>query len=133
MRWIYLASTLAACGVDTASSIDNQTTFDIKLKNEYAESIFTVVAAMDGVSPQTAMDEVRVPSYEIAVSKYIKVPLSAKPLKIDIKSMSLGEEYSFGPFDVEVKRGTLCLVYRYDLALAKFSIGAGWSESGMCR
>lgn len=105
----------------------------VKLKNLYAESLFTVnvyVGATDGGTGTPIYARERVAAYGTApIRKFSAFP--GDVVSFDLTGVSLGQDRVFSLRSlppVEELKKTLAIEYDYDLALANFSIKYGWER-----
>ncbi len=93
----------------------------VEIKNEYAESLFTVIVTPTGQKPITLFSDQRIKASATAVSATFDLPLAGSELALDIVGTSLGTKQHFiGKATLGVGRETLVITYDYDLALADF-------------
>lgn len=115
---------LTGCG---GSSGSYSGAADVRVVNDYAESLFTVrVEGADG--GQTSVCE----GARISTKQTFKDALHgahAEPIKLQVSVMSLGEVQSFPDVVETFSPGdVLELTYDYDLATAKFMLKHGWEN-----
>ncbi|MEK7178574.1 MAG: hypothetical protein AAB721_02890 [Patescibacteria group bacterium] len=117
-------------------------TLNVRMRNEYAESIFTVDVTIEAPTDggtisigEPAGTKKRVFDNERIAGSAFKVStttLNADPravLFLEIVGTSLGRQHAFSgrePVSDSGSNRTLGLVYDYDLALASFRLRYGW-------
>lgn len=99
----------------------------LTMRNEYAESIFTVTITPAGGLPVKVFESMRIDGYVTEDSPVTVQIAGGQGFHLDADVISLGEHHQFTADRMAPDSDrTFAMLYDYDLALAEFRLRFGW-------